>query len=123
VLPTGTRIGHIHLQVSAIPEAEHFYHAILGFDITATMPGALFVSAGGYHHHIGLNTWQSRGAGAAPEDTAGLKAFIVALPSRTALGDVQTRLDAHHIAYQQTDDDTILVDDPWHNHIHLKVVE
>src|SRR6266571_5018376 len=57
VLPAGTRIGHIHLRVSDIPQAERFYHTILGFDITARMPSALFLSAGGYHHHIGMNTW------------------------------------------------------------------
>jgi catechol 2,3-dioxygenase len=121
ILPAGTRVGHIHLQVSAIPEAERFYHSILGFDITARMPGALFVSAGGYHHHIGLNTWQSRGAGAAPEDTAGLKTFVIALPSQSALNAVLARLQEHNYAFQQIDSDTVLVDDPWHNHIQLKI--
>ncbi len=121
VLPAGTHVGHIHLQIGAIPAASHFYHTILGFDITTSMSSALFVSAGGYHHHIGLNTWQSRGAGAAPEDTAGLKTFVIALPSRVALHEVQARLDAHNYSFQQIDEDTILVDDPWHNHIQLKV--
>ena len=61
--PSGTTIGHVHLQVSDIPEAEAFYHGVLGFDVmTRGYPGALFVSAGGYHHHIGLNTWHSAGA-------------------------------------------------------------
>ncbi len=67
--PPGTTIGHVHLQVADIPDAEAFYHKVLGFDVTARgYPGALFVSAGGYHHHLGLNTWHSAGASrAAPE--------------------------------------------------------
>src|SRR5947207_2783177 len=75
VLPAGTRVGHIHLQVGDIPKAEEFYHDILGFDVTASMPSAIFLSAGGYHHHIGANTWQSRGANPAPMTGAGLTSF------------------------------------------------
>jgi catechol 2,3-dioxygenase len=63
--PAGTTIGHVHLQVADIPEAEAFYHGVLGFDVMVrSYPGALFVSAGGYHHHLGLNTWQSLRSGA-----------------------------------------------------------
>ena len=62
-VPAGTRIGHVHLQVSDLDAAEAFYAGVLGFDVTVKgYAGALFVSAGGYHHHLGLNTWQSRGA-------------------------------------------------------------
>src|SRR5436305_100064 len=69
--PAGTTIGHVHLQVGDIPRAAEFYSDVLGFDVVAEMPTALFVSAGGYHHHLGLNTWHSRGAKPAPEGTAG----------------------------------------------------
>lgn len=120
VLPAGTRVGHIHLRVGDLAQAEHFYHDILGFDITAHLPGALFVSAGGYHHHIGMNTWQSRNAGMAPQDTAGLQAFVIALPNRAALAEVRARLAAHDIAIQQEDEDTIIVADPWSNRVELK---
>ena len=68
VLPAGTRVGHIHLQVGDIPAARHFYHEVLGFDVTAHMPSAIFLSAGGYHHHIGANTWQSSGAPSCPRN-------------------------------------------------------
>ena len=62
-MPAGTRMGHVHLQVRDIPEAEAFYAGALGFDPTVRgYPGALFVSAGGYHHHLGLNTWGTAGA-------------------------------------------------------------
>ena len=120
VLPAGTRVGHIHLRVGDIPQAEHFYHDILGFDVTASMPGALFVSAGGYHHHIGMNTWQSHGAGAAPQNTAGLQSFIIALPNRDALAQVRARLVAHDVPIQQEDADTIFVADPWRNRVELR---
>ena len=120
VLPAGTRVGHIHLRVGDIPQAERFYHTILGFDIMASMPSALFLSAGGYHHHIGLNTWQSRGAGAAPENTAGLQSFVIALPNHDALSAVRARLTAHNIPIHEQAND-LLVADPWHNQIRLTV--
>ena len=121
VLPAGTRIGHIHLRVSDIPQAERFYHTILGFDITARMPSALFLSAGGYHHHIGMNTWQSRGAGPAPENTAGLQSFVIALPNREALAEVQTRLVASGIPIHEQGGE-LVVADPWRNQVRLMVV-
>ncbi len=121
VLPAGTSVGHIHLQVADIAQAAQFYHTILGFDITARMPSALFISAGGYHHHIGLNTWQSRGAGSAPKHTTGLQAFVIALPHHEALAEVRARLVAHNITFQEQDN-RILVDDPWQNAIVLEVI-
>lgn len=121
VLPAGTRVGHMHLRVGDIPQAEQFYHTILGFDITARLPSALFVSAGGYHHHIGMNTWQSRGAGPAPENTAGLQTFVIALPNSDALMEVRARLAARGIPFSEQGDE-VVVDDPWHNHILLKVM-
>jgi len=120
VLPAGTRVGHMHLRVGDIPQAERFYHTVLGFDITARIPSALFVSAGGYHHHIGMNIWQSRGAGPAPENTVGLQTFVIALPNSDALMEVRGRLAAHGIAFSEQGDE-IVVADPWRNQIRLKV--
>ena len=80
-VPAGTRVGHVHLQVADIGEAEAFYHGLLGFDVMVRgYPGALFVSAGGYHHHIGLNTWHSAGASPPAAGSIGLRSFEVALP-------------------------------------------
>jgi catechol 2,3-dioxygenase len=121
VLPAGTRVGHMHLRVGDIQEAEHFYHDILGFDITARIPRALFVSAGGYHHHIGMNTWQSQGAGSAPQNTAGLQSFVIALPNRAALTEVRERLVAHNVPMQEQESG-IVVADPWINQIRLMVI-
>jgi catechol 2,3-dioxygenase len=90
----GTRIGHVHLQVADIPAAEAFYHGVLGFDVTVRgYPGALFVSAGGYHHHIGLNTWQSAGSGPPAPGSIGLRSFEVVLPNEAEFERVLARID------------------------------
>jgi catechol 2,3-dioxygenase len=118
-LPLGTRLGHIHLQVGDIPQASVFYHDLLGFDIVAQMPQALFVSAGGYHHHLGLNTWHSRGAHPAPADTASLRYFTIALPNAAARDAVVARLAAAGVETQQ-EGDGITVRDPWQNSVVLQ---
>jgi catechol 2,3-dioxygenase len=120
VIPAGTRVGHIHLQIGDIKEAEHFYHTILGFDVVCHYPGALFVSAGGYHHHIGLNTWHSRGAQPTPANSAGLQNYMVTIPTREGLLEVKERLVAHKVPFEELED-LIRVNDPWNNQILLKV--
>ena len=93
--PSGTTIGHVHLQVADLNAAEAFYHGVLGFDVMVRgYPGALFVSAGGYHHHIGLNTWHSAGAAPAPAGSVGLRSFEVELPDESELAAVLARVDA-----------------------------
>lgn len=88
-LATGTRIGHVHLQVASIPAAESFFVGALGFEATVRgYPGALFVSAGGYHHHVGLNTWAGEGLPAPPEGSRGLRHFTVVLPDEAELARV-----------------------------------
>jgi catechol 2,3-dioxygenase len=112
--PDGTRVGHIHLQIGNIPEAVMFYHDILGFDIVASMPSALFVSAGGYHHHIGMNTWHSRNAPPAPEGTAGLRFYTLEIANEKARAAIVERLTAAGIPVRQTPD-AVIVQDPWQN--------
>jgi catechol 2,3-dioxygenase len=91
--PSGTRIGHVHLQVSDLREAEVFYSGVLGFEVMVRgYPGALFVSAGGYHHHLGLNTWNSLGAGSPPPGSTGLRSFDVVLSNREELDRVLDRV-------------------------------
>jgi catechol 2,3-dioxygenase len=121
-MPAGTRIGHMHLQVADLRAAEAFYHGVLGFDITVQLFkfGALFLSAGGYHHHIGLNTWQSAGASPAPPDTAGLRSFVVELPSPAALEQVRARIAAAGLPTRERAG-ALAVDDPWRNTVVLKV--
>ncbi|MGH2404970.1 MAG: VOC family protein [bacterium] len=110
-LDPATRIGHIHLRVSDLATAEAFYAGLLGFDVMVRdYPGALFVSAGGYHHHIGLNTWGSAGAPPPPPDSAGLRDFTIRLPDEDALQPVLQRLRAGGVKAAQTPDGWRVVD-------------
>lgn len=118
--PEGTTIGHIHLQVGDIPQAAAFYGDVLGFDLMATMPSALFISAGGYHHHIGLNTWHSRGAGPAPEGTAGLRSFTIDFADEPARAAVIERV-VNAGGEVGWDDATAVIRDPWQNVLRLRV--
>jgi catechol 2,3-dioxygenase len=91
--PPGTRIGHVHLQVSDLGAAERFYSGLLGFDVTVRgYPGALFVSAGGYHHHIGLNTWHSLDAPSPAPGSIGLRNFEIRLPNADELDRILQRV-------------------------------
>jgi catechol 2,3-dioxygenase len=92
-MPVGTKMGHVHLHVADVEDALRFYHDLVGFDVMGHVPGVGFVSAGGYHHHLGLNTWAGRGARPAPEGSAGLRRFTVELPSQRDLDDVVNRLE------------------------------
>ena len=91
-----TRIGHVHLKVADIERALAFYRDVLGFELTQRYgPGAAFVSAGGYHHHIGLNVWESRGGPPPPRGTTGLYHVAILYPDRATLADALRRvLDA-----------------------------
>ena len=92
-MPSGTTMGHVHLQASEIPPAEAFYNGALGLDVMVrSYPGALFLAAGGYHHHLGLNTWQSQGAPAPPEGALGLDHYELVLPSTAERDSAADRL-------------------------------
>jgi catechol 2,3-dioxygenase len=94
-VPPGTGIGHVHLKVSDLPKALTFYRDILGFEITQWYgDAAVFLSAGGYHHHIGLNTWHSKNAGPAPVRACGLYHTAILYPTRKDLAIVLKRLIA-----------------------------
>lgn len=91
--PATTRIGHVHLKVSDIDRSLAFYQEILGFEITQRYgEGAVFLSAGGYHHHIGLNTWQSKGADKAPARGVGLYHVAILYAERKELAEVVKNL-------------------------------
>ena len=111
-IPKETRIGHVHLHVRDVDEAVDFYHGILGFDVMgkAKAMRAAFVSAGGYHHHIGLNTWQGEGAPPPPPDAVGLRHFAVQLPDQNALDEVIARVDEVGIPANQMEDGLLLYD-------------
>ena len=85
-IPAATRIGHVHLKVADLDRSLHFYCDILGFSITQRYGAdAVFISAGGYHHHIGLNTWHSKGGAPAPQTSAGLYHLAILYPQRADL--------------------------------------
>jgi catechol 2,3-dioxygenase len=113
-MPPGTRIGHIHLRVADVAMAEAFYHGVLGFDVTTHYTGAVFLSAGGYHHHIGANIWESAGGSPPPPNTIGLRSFVILLPDAAALSRVRDQITAAGVGVR-TQDGVLAVDDPWRN--------
>jgi catechol 2,3-dioxygenase len=123
-IPSQTRIGHIHLKVSNIKRALEFYCDLLGFELT-TMYGtqAAFISAGGYHHHIGLNTWYSEGFPKAPEQGVGLFHTAILYPTRRDLAVIYSRLLENNYAITGSADhgvsEAIYLNDPDNNGVEL----
>jgi catechol 2,3-dioxygenase len=120
----GARIGHVHLKVSDLERALAFYCGVLGFDLTQRYgPGAAFLSAGGYHHHIGLNTWESLGGAPPPGGTTGLYHLAILYPTRAALADALRRLRAAGIALDGASDhgvsESLYLRDPDDNGVEL----
>jgi catechol 2,3-dioxygenase len=108
------KIGHMHLKVGNLSEAQKFYVDILHFEVTAKLPEALFVSVDKYHHHIGLNTWESAGS-SKRNDSLGLHSFQMELPKEEVLS-LEKRLTDNSIEYQRQTDDLVF-SDPWDNTI------
>ncbi len=104
-------IGHVHLQVGDIPTARAFYEGVVGFDVTFDMGSALFLSAGGYHHHIGANTWQSGGAGPRAA-SLGLGDVRISVPTLDDVEALADRLAFHGVA-RRDDGRALRFDDPW----------
>ncbi len=110
-MPAGTRIGHTHLNVADIAASEDFYVRGLGFDPTVRgYPGALFVSAGGYHHHLGLNTWAGAGAPPPPPGTRGLDLFEVVLPDADALARTEKRIGSRDVVAERREEGLVAID-------------
>jgi len=110
-MPSGTTMGHVHLQVADIPAAEAFYNRALGLDVMVrSYPGALFLAAGGYHHHLGLNTWQSEGAPAPPEGALGLDRYELVLPSVAERDSAADRLAEGSTDPERLDEGVVATD-------------
>ena len=119
-MPSGTRLGHVHLNVADLRSSEDFYVGALGLDVTVRgYPGALFVSAGGYHHHVGLNTWIGEGAPPPPAGARGLDRYEIVLPDGAELDAAQRRLAAHGVDASRTEEGLTAVD-PSGNRVLLK---
>ena len=123
-IPSGTRIGHVHLKVSDLDRAIRFYRDLMGFDLLMRMGDeAAFLSAGGYHHHIGLNTWESAGGPPPPRGTTGLYHFAINYPERRDLAVALKRLLDNDWSIDGASDhgthEAIYLHDPDHNGIEL----
>lgn len=125
-VPEKTRIGHVHLKVSDLDKALDFYHGLLGFEIIQRLGDqAAFISAGGYHHHIGLNTWQSKGAPPAPKHSTGLFHTAIVYPDRKSLAQIFKRLQEANYPFTGAADhgvsEALYLDDPDGNGVELYV--
>ena len=115
-LPDGTGVGHVHLRVADIPAAVDFYNRVLGFDVMAQAgPAAAFLSAGGYHHHVGANTWESRGALPAPPGSATLRHATIVVPDAAELDRVAGRVADAGQEPEPREGGGVLVRDPSQN--------
>jgi catechol 2,3-dioxygenase len=122
LMPAATRIGHVHLQVAELDRIERFYAGVLGFDVMVRgYPGAMFVAAGGYHHHIGLNTWNSRGGSRPSLGSVGLRAYEVRLGDADAVEQALARFEAAGIATEVGPGGATMVRDPSGNGVLLTV--
>jgi len=108
----GLRMGHVHLHVGSIDEGLAFYRDVIGFDVWARIPTAAFVSAGGYHHHLGFNVWRGNGVPPAPDHTVGLRHWTFRLDTGDAVAEVRRRADEAG-APVEADADGFVVRDPW----------
>jgi catechol 2,3-dioxygenase len=123
-IPSQTRIGHVHLKVSDLDKSLDFYHGLLGFEVIQKLGDqAAFISAGGYHHHIGLNTWQSKGSEPAPKKYPGLFHTAIVYPTRKSLAEIFVRLrDANYPFTGAADhgvSEALYLDDPDANGVEL----
>ena len=123
-IAAGTRIGHVHLKVSDVERSLAFYCGVLGFELQQRYgPQAAFISAGGYHHHIGLNTWESEGGSPPPDGTTGLFHLAILYPERADLADALKRLAAHGIQLDGASDhgvsEALYLRDPDENGVEL----
>ena len=123
-IDTGTTIGHVHLRVSDLPRAVKFYTEVMGFELMQYYgDSAAFVSAGGYHHHIGLNTWESAGGRPPARGSTGLYHFAILLPNRKALAQTLKRLIDHNWPIDGASDhgvsEAIYLSDPDKNGIEI----
>ncbi len=123
VIDPGVRIGHVHLKVADIERSLGFYRDVLGFEVTTERPGAVFLSAGGYHHHIALNTWESLGGSPPPPGTTGLYHVAILYPSRRLLADALRRLIAARVPLEGASDhgvsEALYLRDPDDNGVEL----
>jgi catechol 2,3-dioxygenase len=114
----GLAVGHLHLHVGDIDRALGFYRDVVGFEPMTLFPSAAFIAAGGYHHHLGLNTWRGEGVPPAPDGTVGLREWTILLPNDDDVAELRERVEA---AGLEADDSGpgIVLSDPWRNRVRV----
>ena len=112
----GLVVGHVHLHVGDIDEALAFYRDVIGFDVMTRFPSAAFIAAGGYHHHLGLNTWRGEGVPPAPDGVVGLRRWTVVVPEASDVAEVRARVRGAGLEHEDSGEG-LLVADPWKNRL------
>jgi len=115
----GLVVGHVHLHVGDIERGLEFYRDVLGFQVMTRFPSAAFVSAGGYHHHLAINTWRGEGIPPAPEGVVGLRRWTIVLETEGQVKEVRQRVSAAGIDHRD-DEDGLVVRDPWNIAVRLR---
>lgn len=115
------RVGHLHLHVGDLEEARRFYVDVVGFEEQFAFESAIFVSAGGYHHHLGMNVWRGRGVPPAPDDAIGLRRWTVVLPGAGDVDRLRGRFEAAGVEVERDEAGGLLVRDPWRHVMHVVV--
>ncbi len=119
-LPVSSSLGHVHLQVNDLAAGLHFYESVLGLEHMTSYPGAEFLAAGGYHHHVGINTWNSAGSEKRSEELLGLKSFSLLLPDEGEIKQIIDRATGNGFDIS-TSDDVPVLSDPSGNNITLEI--
>jgi catechol 2,3-dioxygenase len=118
-MKAGTRVGHIHLEVDDLTKARNFYGEVIGFALTAARPGAQFLGAGGYHHHLGTNVWESRNGALPSPGTAGLSLMTFELPGDASVQSLKERLETAHVITSANGNGFDFID-PWLTPVSVK---
>lgn len=122
-LPAGTKMGHIHLKVDKLEKGIHFFEDVLAFDKMVVMPGAGFLSAGGYHHHVGINTWHSHNAPPLGPNNLGLKSYTLEFLEETARKQLLSHLESKQLHVFTTPSDQPAIKDPFENIVILELAD
>jgi catechol 2,3-dioxygenase len=117
----GVTVGHLHLHVGDIAEANRFYVDVVGFEAITSIPVAAFVSAGGYHHHLAFNTWKGVGVPPAPADAVGLGSWSALVPTMVDLDELHERLTAAGSDAERASDGSVILRDPWRNELRVSL--
>ena len=119
----GLVVGHLHLHVGDVDDALRFYRDVVGFEEMARITQAAFVAAGGYHHHLGFNTWRGEGVPPAPEGVVGLRHWSIVLPERDDVATARDRAEKASVPVEETASGALVLRDPWGTELHVEAAD